>query len=263
MTDFIDASRQPVVSIRGDEVLANSRDVAAYFGKEHRRVLQTIRELNCSEDFRRHNFVPFKNKDLTGEYTAYVEMTKDGFTFLAMGFTGGKAASFKEAYIKQFNAMETELRKPRSVTVEDLLAHPIQLLTLAQGYALQIEDMKREIAVMQKDVDALDRITKADGLFGIREAAQILQMQERKLTEWLQRNGWCFRHTGNRHLMAYADKRKAGYMTHKMDVYQKPDGTEGTRETLKFTPSGLTRLASFLNVTITDGDLFSRESEAA
>jgi len=38
------------------------------------------------------------------------EMTKDGFAFLVMGFTGAKAAAFKEAYINQFNAMETELK---------------------------------------------------------------------------------------------------------------------------------------------------------
>ena len=38
-------------------------------------------------------------------------MSKDGFTFLAMGFTGTKAARFKEAYIAQFNAIEAELRE--------------------------------------------------------------------------------------------------------------------------------------------------------
>ena len=30
-------------------------------------------------------------------------MTRDGFTFLAMGFTGPRAAVFKEAYIEAFN----------------------------------------------------------------------------------------------------------------------------------------------------------------
>jgi hypothetical protein len=39
-----------------------------------------------------------------------IDMTKDGFTFLVMGFTGRKAASFKEAYIARFNEMEAEIR---------------------------------------------------------------------------------------------------------------------------------------------------------
>ncbi len=37
------------------------------------------------------------------------EMTKDGFVFLVMGFTGKKAAAFKEAYIAEFNRMEERL----------------------------------------------------------------------------------------------------------------------------------------------------------
>ena len=43
-------------------------------------------------------------------------MTKDGFTFLVMGYTGKKAAAFKEAYIKRFNEMEAELRKKDNPT---------------------------------------------------------------------------------------------------------------------------------------------------
>ena len=54
----------PALTIRDGAVIADSRDVAAKFGKEHRRVLQTIRELECSDEFRLHHFVPFKIKDL-------------------------------------------------------------------------------------------------------------------------------------------------------------------------------------------------------
>lgn len=68
--------------------MADSRDVAAYFGKQHKHVLRDIRELDCSAEFRRSNFGPFYIKDLTGESISHVMMTKDGFTFLAMGFTG-------------------------------------------------------------------------------------------------------------------------------------------------------------------------------
>jgi phage antirepressor YoqD-like protein len=121
--------------------------------------------------------------------------------------------------------------------------------------------MKREMVVMQKDVDVLDRISKADDLYGIREASQILQMQEKKFTEWLQRNAWCFRHSGNRTLMAYGDKRRSGYALHKLATYTKPDGTEGTRETLKFTTAGIVALAKRLNVVLADDDL--RVMEAA
>jgi Rha family phage regulatory protein len=95
-------------------VVADSRDVAAYFGKEHRRALQTIRELHCSEDFRQHNFVPFKIKDLTGESTSHVEMTESGFMRLVGGFNGPKAGLTIEAWINQFQAMKAELARLRA-----------------------------------------------------------------------------------------------------------------------------------------------------
>lgn len=68
--------------------MADSRDVAAYFERSHKNVLQSISNLHCSVEFARLNFQPFKIKDLAGESTSHVLMTKDGFTFLAMGFTG-------------------------------------------------------------------------------------------------------------------------------------------------------------------------------
>ena len=37
-------------------------------------------------------------------------MTRDGFTFLVMGYRGKKAARFKEAYIRRFNEMESFIR---------------------------------------------------------------------------------------------------------------------------------------------------------
>ncbi|WP_341538063.1 Rha family transcriptional regulator [Sodalis glossinidius] len=47
--------------------------------------------------------------DAKGEKRPMFEMTKDGFVFIVMGFTGKKAAAFKEAYIAEFNRMEPEL----------------------------------------------------------------------------------------------------------------------------------------------------------
>lgn len=57
-----------------------------FFDKQHKHVLAAIRELHCSAAFREPNFRPFKIKDLQGETTSHVLMTRDGFMFLAMGF---------------------------------------------------------------------------------------------------------------------------------------------------------------------------------
>ena len=86
--------------------IATSLDIAETFGKEHKRVLQDIRELECSEDFRQHNFVQSSYVNSQNKKQPMYYVTRDGFTLLAMGYTGEKAMKFKEGYIRQFNAME-------------------------------------------------------------------------------------------------------------------------------------------------------------
>ncbi len=150
-----------------------------------------------------------------------------------------------------------------SITVDDLLANPTQLLTLAQGYALRIAEMGREMDGMKQEVDALDRISKSDGLYGVRQTCQIVQMEERKFVAWLMQIGWVFRHTGSKTLMGFADKRKAGFMQHKLEVFTKADGSEGSREVLKFTPLGIINLAKKLNLTLTEEDFGHSENRKA
>lgn len=114
----------PAVFERDGRVFANSRDVAAFFGKRHDNTLQAIDNLSCSPRFRALNFqeTEIKVKAGVAERTIRtVDMTKDGFTFLVMGFTGAKAAEFKERYIEQFNAMEAALKKvnPDALTAKE------------------------------------------------------------------------------------------------------------------------------------------------
>lgn len=90
--------------------MCSSRQVAELFEKEHNHVMRDIRELDCSEEFRLSNFGQIFEKDSYGRKQPVFYMTRDGFTFLAMGYRGRKAAKFKEAYIKRFNEMEQYLR---------------------------------------------------------------------------------------------------------------------------------------------------------
>jgi Rha family phage regulatory protein len=67
--------------------LTERSNIADVFGKDHGHVLRDIRNLACSPSFRDVNFDVFKINDLTGESTSHVEMTRDGFTFLAIDRT--------------------------------------------------------------------------------------------------------------------------------------------------------------------------------
>lgn len=95
--------------------MTNSLLVAETFGKQHKNVLRDIDNLECSDKFTELNFEPcMKIRELANgvrKQDRYYNITKDGFTFLAMGYTGKKAAEFKEKYIAAFNAMEQQIKQ--------------------------------------------------------------------------------------------------------------------------------------------------------
>lgn len=90
---------------KDDKAFCDSLQVAKTFGKYHKNILRDIRNLNCSAEFNKLNFECINYKDGRGRTQQKYIMTKDGFTFLVMGYRGKKAAEFKEAYIRRFNEM--------------------------------------------------------------------------------------------------------------------------------------------------------------
>ena len=110
MKELIPMDDYGVFADTSDTARANSLIVAQMFEKEHKDVLKSIRNLDCSEEFLRRNFAPISYSDQYGRAQRAYAMTRDGFTFLVMGYRGKKAARFKEAYIKRFNEMESFIR---------------------------------------------------------------------------------------------------------------------------------------------------------
>ncbi|EOT9032491.1 Rha family transcriptional regulator [Escherichia coli] len=116
---------QPEIAIVDGRAVTTSLAVANYFTKRHERVLDRIRNLECSAEFAEHNFVLSGYTDASGRKLPCYQITRDGFAFLAMGFTGKRAAQFKEAYINAFNQMEKQLSKP---SVPSDVAHNASVL---------------------------------------------------------------------------------------------------------------------------------------
>lgn len=104
-----------IVFENNNEAVTSSRLVAEYFGKRHDTVTRAIRNLNCSKEFNARNFAVVNYTDKKGETRQEYLMTKDGFTILAMGFTGAKAMQFKEAYINAFNKMQELLKRNETI----------------------------------------------------------------------------------------------------------------------------------------------------
>ncbi|HCT1940104.1 TPA: Rha family transcriptional regulator [Escherichia coli] len=111
----------PDVTIENGRAVTTSVAIAEFFGKRHERVLDKIRNLDCSAKFTEHNFVSSEYTDSTGRKLPMYQITKNGFVFLVMGFTGKKAAAFKEAYIAEFDRMEAELRQNNAPSPDKMI----------------------------------------------------------------------------------------------------------------------------------------------
>lgn len=113
---------QNAVTLKDGHAISTSVTVAEVFKKQHKDVLRAIRNLEIDEQFARRNFAPTSYLDKSARKSPMVEITRDGFTLLAMGFSGREAMQFKVAYIQRFNEMEGETnlghRLPATLTLE-------------------------------------------------------------------------------------------------------------------------------------------------
>lgn len=99
-------TRKPSVKLVHGQAITTSLKVAESFGKRHDNVLRTITNLECSPEFTALNFEASEYTDRTGRKLPMYTITRDGFAFLASGFTGKEAAQWKEKYIAAFNELE-------------------------------------------------------------------------------------------------------------------------------------------------------------
>ncbi|EHL99392.1 phage regulatory protein, Rha family [Acetobacteraceae bacterium AT-5844] len=222
---------------------ADSRDVAAFFRKRHDDVIKAIKRLRCSAEFRLRNFAEFKNKDLTGEHTSHFMMTKDGFTFLVMGFTGADAAAFKEAYIAQFNAMEDELRSRSDVDPMKALGDPVVLRALLLGYDEKVIALEAKVASDAPKTVFYDKFINADGLYGLQSAGRALGQGPNKFVARL-KQGYLFYQGGN--LIAKQVYIQQGLFEMKSSL----DEQGKTRFQAFITPKGLQYFAKKFGLTV-------------
>ena len=100
-----------IVEQNKEEILtANSRDVAEHFEKDHKHVLESIRNLTAENSATKSMFIE-TSFESRGKFYPQYELTRDGFSLLVMGFTGAKALEWKLKYIEAFNEMERELKR--------------------------------------------------------------------------------------------------------------------------------------------------------
>lgn len=101
-----------VISTNSDGVpCVSSLEIAQHFEKRHADVLESIEKMKTENSVLMTMFFEgtYKSENNRKSYKCY-HMTRDGFTLLAMGFTGAKALDWKLKYIQAFNTMEERIK---------------------------------------------------------------------------------------------------------------------------------------------------------
>lgn len=150
-----------------NNLVTDSRQVAEYFGKRHSDVMSKIKSLQYSREFGCANFFAYHHRnEQNGElYQAY-QMTKDGFMFLVMGFTGKRAAEIKERYINAFNEMEKQLSAPQFPNLPDL-SRVRMVLTLDKGKPENVRVLSDDEFIV--DRNRLDHVLRDPDIFPIQQ----------------------------------------------------------------------------------------------
>jgi len=258
MTDKKGASQQQggnepqpleLVVERDGQAVADSRIIADVFGKEHSKVLRAIRSLECSDEFAQANFGQGSYINENNREMPMYEMTRDGFSFLVMGFTGKEAAQWKEKYIAAFNLMEDRLRHPSAApkTYEESLK---ALADQCNQTILALDAKKKAEAALEEARPVLEcakRLGASDGSVSVTEAAKALKVRPKELFTRLSAEKWIYKRPGAKSWLGYQDKIQSGYLEHRDHVgVRQSDGSEFVSTQVKVTGKGMLKLSEIL-----------------
>lgn len=130
---------EKLVIMRNRQAVTTSLQVAKVFDKKHKHVIEAINnKINSAENSAQYKnmFVEGTYTDASGKANKMYYMNRDGFTFIAFGFTGAKADQFKLKYIDAFNQMEKQLQQQKPLSL------PEQISLIAKGYESLSADVK-------------------------------------------------------------------------------------------------------------------------
>lgn len=147
-----------LVKIENKQIVTDSRQIAEHFGKRHADVLESISKLYSTENSVQSMFFQTSYKDTSGKSNKVYLMNRDGFTLLAMGFTGKKALEWKLKYINAFNEMEAQ-QQPKTqidLLVESAIAlqrheHEIKRMQQAQEATIKRLDTITDVITLTSD----------------------------------------------------------------------------------------------------------------
>lgn len=223
------------------QAVTTSLKVAESFGKNHRDVLAAIRDLMSSAE----NYAVLKKYFIDGSYTAsngktnpMYYMNRDGFTLLAVGFTGKRALQFKIQYIQAFNSMETQIRTGYAIP-----GSYAEALKLAANQAEKIEQQKQTIAIQAPKALFADAVATSNTTILVGDLAKVLKQNgvdigAKRLFAWLREQGYLIKRIGADYNSPTQRAMELGLFEVKETAISHSDGHVTVQKTPKVTGKG-------------------------
>lgn len=137
---------EELVIMKDKQAVTTSLQVAKVFDKRHDHILRDIDDIKKDVPNFGEMFIETTELDSYGRDRRIYDMNRDGFSLLAMGFTGKKALQFKLKYINAFNQMEDYIKNENSpkIDVSD------QVLKLAELNRIQAETIRNQMETLDR-----------------------------------------------------------------------------------------------------------------
>lgn len=211
-------------------LFVSSREIAERFEKRHNDVVKVIESkihILTTENFVVNTyFIESSFLHNGNEYKEFL-LTRDGFSFIAMGFTGSKADIWRLRYIEAFNQMENEIKRINQPQGEEFLA---QAVLYAQKC---IEEKEAQLIKQKPKVLLADAITANEASISIGELAIILIQNgvdtgEIRLFEWMRTNRYLTKRRGKENSLPTQRSLEMGILEIELVPYTRRCGTDDT-----------------------------------
>ena len=219
-----------LVIMKSQQVVTSSVQVAKTFGKQHKHVLESIKNLVAENSAAKSMFAEGSYENRGKEYRIFY-LNRDGFTLLAMGFTGNRALEFKLKYISAFNQMENEIKtmSKDSYMIDDRVKR-------AEKWITEEKERQRLALEVKKDkpkADYFDKQMKNPGLMTTTVIAKSYGMTANKLNKLLNKLGVIYKQGKN--WIMYDKYAHQGYADYEQ---WSDEDNEHVHMLLKWTPKG-------------------------
>lgn len=226
-----------LVFIQNDEILVCSKEIANNFSKRHDHVLRDIENIEKDVPNFGEMFHKGETEDSYGRSQPCYFMNRDGFTLLAMGFTGKQALYWKIKYINAFNQMEKKLKTATpQLTGEELMAK-----ALIEAKSI-MERQNKEITEMKPKALFADTVSASDNSILVGQEAKLISQRGFKVGQnrffaWLREHGYlCSK--GENYNMPTQKSREMNLIEIKIRTVANPDGSVRETKTPVITGKG-------------------------